>query len=250
MQAPGSDSLERQLRRQAVWLKDSYLWLLRTKVLPDLGSEGRATALDVGCGPGFVMEIMREELTVSGVDLDSDMVTACASRGLDVREASVYELPHDDGSFDIVYCTFLLMWLDDPQGALSEMARVSRRWVLCLAEPDMGARIDHPEELAEARDLVVQGFRSRNADPMMGRRLRELFRWAGLPAEMGVHPGVWGIDRLRMEFPDEWDYVQRAAPDGDPGRMARLKEAWERALDAGVLFSFNPVFYALGRKPG
>jgi SAM-dependent methyltransferase len=246
VEVPGSDSIDRQLRRQSLWLRESWLWLLRTKVRED--EKGRLTALDVGCGPGFVMEALSGELAVSGIDLDSDMVTACTARGLDVVEASAYDLPHEDGEFDVVYCTFLLMWLDDPKRALSEMVRVSRRWVLCLAEPDFAARIDHPEDLAEVRDLVVAGFRARGADPTIGRKLRELYRWVGIPVEIGVHAGVWDLDRLRVEFPDEWDYVQRTAVDADPVRMERLRAAWQRALDEGTMLSYNPIFYALGRK--
>ncbi len=248
VEVPGSDSTKRQLRRQAVWLKESYRWLLKTKVMANIPEGTRLSALDVGCGPGFVMDELRDDLRVSGEDMDADMVTACTARGLDVREASVYDLPHGDGDFDIVYCTFLLMWLDDPGSALAEMARVSKGWVLCLAEPDFGARIDHPEELHEVRDLVVKGFRDRGADPYMGRKLRELYLWAGMTADMGIHPGVWDVSRLRQEFPDEWSYVSRAAPEADPERMRQMREAWERALEMGTLLSFNPIFYALGSK--
>ncbi len=248
MDVPGSDSEQRQLARQALWLKESWLWLLRTRVLADSPEGERLTALDVGCGPGFVMEELAGELRVSGVDLDTDMVTACAARGLDVREASAYGLPYEDGSFDIVYCTFLMMWLDDPGRALHEMARVSRGWVLCLAEPDFGARIDHPEELSVVRDLVVEGFRARGADPTMGRKLRELYLWEGMEAEVGIHPGVWDVRRLRQEFPDEWRYVENAGRGTDPERLRGLREAWERALEMGTALSFNPIFYALGRK--
>ena len=248
MDVPGSDSSQRQLRRQAAWLRESWLWLVRTRVLPGAEAVTRLTALDVGCGPGFVMDELGAELAVRGVDMDADMVTACRARGLDVAQASAYELPHGDGSFDIVYCTFLLMWLDDPGRALTEMARVSRRWVLCLAEPDFGARIDHPEDLSGIRDLIVEGFRARGADPHMGRKLRELYRWAGLSAEIGIHGGVWDVERLRLEFEDEWAYVEGAARGRPPGEMTRLRADWEKALDAGTALSFNPIFYAIGRK--
>ena len=238
--------MDRQLRRQSLWLKDSYQWLLRTKVMPE--GKDRMTALDVGCGPGFVMDELKAEMAVEGVDVDTDMVTACTARGLEVQEASVYDLPYEDGAFDIVYCTFLIMWLDEPVEALAEMARVSREHVLCLAEPDFGARIDHPEELAEVRDMIIEGFGSRGADPFMGRRLREVYRWAGIPAEVGIHSGVWDVERLRTEFPDEWTYVERAAREKDPALMEHLKRSWEGALEMGIAFSYNPVFYALGRK--
>ncbi len=248
MNDPSHQMMDKQLRRQAMWLRESWLWLLETKVIGKDAPEGRLSALDVGCGPGFVMDELKGMLAVKGVDVDVDMVTACNARGLDVVEASVYDLPYDDGAFDIVYSTFLLMWLDKPVQALDEMARVSKGHVLSLAEPDFGARIDHPPELADVRDIVVKGFRSYGADPHMGRKLREVYRWAGIPAEIGVHAGVWDSEQLRTEFPDEWDYVERAAHWRNPIRLARIRESWEKALEMGTMFSYNPVFYALGRK--
>jgi SAM-dependent methyltransferase len=248
VQIPGSDSTHRQLKRQAQWLSHSWLWLLDTRVLGDAPPDGRPSALDVGCGPGYVMEVMARRLNVTGVDLDPDMVTACEARGLDVALGNAYDLPHEDDSIDIVYCTFLMMWLDDPGRALAEMARVSRGWVLCLAEPDFGARIDHPEELAEVRDMVVAGFRARAADPFMGRKLREVYAKEGMVPEVGIHPGVWDVPRLREEFADEWSYLVKAAPDAGVAKMERIRQAWEDALARGTALSFNPIFYAMGRR--
>ncbi|MCK5414192.1 MAG: hypothetical protein KAJ35_02290, partial [Thermoplasmata archaeon] len=74
------------------------------------------------------------------------------------------------------------------------------------------------------------------------------YLWAGMTADVGIHPGVWDVSRLRQEFPDEWSYVSRAAPEADPDRMGQMREAWERALEMGTLLSFNPIFYALGSK--
>jgi SAM-dependent methyltransferase len=194
------------------------------------------------------MEALAPRFSVTGVDLDPDMVSLCTARDLDVAREDAYDLPYDDGAFDVVYCTFLLMWLTDPDRALAEMARVSRGWVLCLAEPDFGARIDHPEELAPVRDMVVRGFRARDADPFMGRKLRELYARRGMTSEVGFHPGVWSAERLREEFADEWGYLQKAAPDADPVEMERVRAAWERALEEGTAFSYNPIFWAVGRR--
>jgi SAM-dependent methyltransferase len=248
---PGRAFIDRQLRRQSIWLKESWLWLLRTKVIPDTnGGRDRPTALDVGCGPGFVMECLSEELRVRGVDIDPDMVGACRSRDLEVEQASAHSLPYEDGSFDIVYCTFLLLWLENPWKALREMARVSRAHILCLAEPDMGSRIDHPGELADVSTMVIDGLRAEGADPFIGRKLRALFQECGLVAEIGVHPGVWDIQRLRDESADEWAFIENAAQDGSSGTLDRLRSAWDEALAMGTLFQYNPVFYALGKRAG
>jgi SAM-dependent methyltransferase len=246
------NGMERQLRRQSLWLRESWLWLLRTKVL-ERGAltdapTARPRALDVGCGPGFVMEELRDLLDVSGVDNDPDMAAMCRARDLDCALGTAEKLPFPDGQFDIVYCTFLLLWVKDPKLVLGEMKRVSRGWVLCLAEPDFGGRIDYPPELGGLRELIEQGMRAEGGDPHIGRKLRSLFSRCRMDAEMGVHPGVWDIGRLGEELEDEWRWLRMTAGHDAPARsLAGLHEAWKKALENGSLFQFNPIFYACAR---
>lgn len=242
--------MDRQLSRQSMWLRESWMWLLDQRVLKGWTGHKRPTALDVGCGPGFVMEALWERLDVHGVDIDHAAVDEARSRGLEVREADAHSLPFEDGSFDVAYCSFLLLWVRDPVKVVSEMARVAREWVLCLAEPDLGARIDHPEELAPLAKMAEDGMRAEGGDPLMGRKLRSIFRSCGLDADVGVHPGVWGIEKLREEAEAEWRYLELTATDaGKSEALASLKPAWDRAVRDGTIFQHSPVFYAFAKKP-
>ena len=240
--------LDAQLKRQALWLRDSWLWLLRTRMLEKEPS--RLSGLDVGCGPGHVMEVMSSVMDVKGVDIDPAMVTAGRGRGLDVAEGQAEKLPFEDGTFDFVYCTFLLLWVRNPVAVVSEMTRVSRRWVACLAEPDFGARLDYPDGIASLKDLVAKGIKSEGGDPFVGRKLRSVFARCGLEAEVGAHLGVWSIDKLRQETPDEWKWIKMTAePNFDSKlQLDKVRAAWDKSLDDGSLFQFNPVFYALAKK--
>jgi SAM-dependent methyltransferase len=47
-----------------------------------------------------------------------------------LKQVSIYELPYKDNSFDLVICTEVLEHLDDPQKALQEMVRVSKKYLL------------------------------------------------------------------------------------------------------------------------
>lgn len=244
------EEMNRQLSRQSLWLRESWMWLLEQRVLKKWTGPKRPTALDVGCGPGFVMEGLWESLEVHGIDIDPAAVADARDRGLDVREGDAHALPFDDGSFDLVYCSFLLLWVEDPVKVLSEMTRVSRDWVACLAEPDLGARIDFPEELAPLASIAEEGIRAEGGDPLIGRKLRSVFRACGLDAEVGVHPGVWGIDKLREESEGEWRYLELTAKDGEQSAaLSELKPVWRQAVREGTLFQHNPVFYAFARKP-
>lgn len=234
------------LRRQSLWNREMYLWLLDTKVI-GLGRQ-RLKALDVGCGPGYVMEAFKGRLDVIGVDIDPDMVAMCEAKDLNAQKADAHNLPFPNGSFDVVYCSMFLLWPKDPEKVLREITRVSRKWVLCLAEPDFGARIDHPETLAELNHLLTEGIKADGGDPFIGRKLRGLFKECGMDAEMGVHPGIWGIDKLREEAAEEWRCVEMIAKKADKKLLHRLKKARDDALKSGTLFQFNPVFWAIGKK--
>jgi 2-polyprenyl-3-methyl-5-hydroxy-6-metoxy-1,4-benzoquinol methylase len=92
-----------------------------------------ARVLDVGIGTGAAMsrcaEIVREkDLTVVGLDIDSDYVQRCrrelARAGLsgrvEARLASVYD--HEGGPYDAVYFSASLMLLPDPAAAITHVA--------------------------------------------------------------------------------------------------------------------------------
>jgi SAM-dependent methyltransferase len=252
VQSSIKQDLDRQLQRQSMWLRDSWLWLLERKVLGDSRySERRPTALDVGCGPGIVMQLLERRIDLQGIDIDSGMVDDCLSKGLRVEKAAAEALPFEDGSFDVAYCSFLLLWVKDPVKVISEMKRVSRHWIICLAEPDFGGRIDHPEGVSALSKMVSDGIRHDGGDPFVGRKLRSVYSQCGLDPELGVHPGIWSLDKLRLESEDEWRYIEMTiAPENRGPEIERIRRAWSAGLKDGSLFQFNPIFYAFAEKAG
>jgi SAM-dependent methyltransferase len=171
-------------------------------------------------------------------------VQGCRVKGFASVRGDAHRLPFADRSFDLAYCSFLLLWLRDPLEAVREMMRVSRHGVLLLAEPDHGGRVDHPEALLPLRELVADGMRREGADPFMGRKLRALLSELGRDADIGIHPGRWDLARSREEAEGEWSWLEGTVG----GDLAALKGERDRALAAGTLFHHSPVFYALARK--
>jgi SAM-dependent methyltransferase len=237
-----------QLRRQSLWLKDSWQWVLNTKVIGKKRTT-RMSALEVGCGPGFVMDITQKLFEVQGLDLDPDMVSMCKARGQDVVLGRAEDLPFGDQEFDVVYCSFLLLLVKDPVAVVKEMKSVSRKWVITLAEPDYGAWIDHPKGLAGLKEVLIEGMRATGADPFLGRKLRDIFEQAGLKAEIGAHAGVWDLDRLKEEFDDQRRLVRSLARSaGKTKDLDTIEDAWKEALKNGTLFHYNPIFYSVGKR--
>ena len=70
-----------------------------------------------------------------------------------------------------------------------------------------------------------------------------------MQAEVGIHPGIWGTDKLRIESEDEWKWIEMTADvKENPAKFEQLRAVWNDALEKGTLFQFNPVFYAFAKK--
>ncbi len=91
--------------------------------------------LEAGCGTGLLLErFARFAQRAAGFDLSPGMLELARARGLDVREGSVTEIPFDDRSFDVT-CSFkVLAHVPDIARALREMARVTRKGGVVIAE--------------------------------------------------------------------------------------------------------------------
>jgi O-antigen chain-terminating methyltransferase len=67
---------------------------------------GRRAVLDIGCGRGEFVELLRENgVEAWGIDLDPDAVAYCRERGLPVEqaEATAYLRGLDDGALDGIF---------------------------------------------------------------------------------------------------------------------------------------------------
>lgn len=91
------------------------------------------SVLEVGCGEGKLARHLYElrpaerfEIT----DVDVTRVEPGLPSAISVRETSIYELPYESQSFDLVVCCEVLEHLEEPQRGLAELARVARHRVL------------------------------------------------------------------------------------------------------------------------
>src|SRR5262249_9442920 len=95
-------------------------------------------------------------------------------------------------SFDLVHSRTLLVTIPEPQTVVAEMVRLATPggWVASL-EADTEYALCHPPHPAFDRvcELFDEAFRRNGADPFIGRRVRELYREAGLE-DIGVEAGA------------------------------------------------------------
>jgi 2-polyprenyl-3-methyl-5-hydroxy-6-metoxy-1,4-benzoquinol methylase len=94
-----------------------------------------ATFLDAGCGEGFVADILLRQLPglkITGFDFNPAAVAVATQKvsNATFQTASIFDIPFEDSSFDVVGCFEVLEHQQDPAAALRELARVARRAVV------------------------------------------------------------------------------------------------------------------------
>jgi ubiquinone/menaquinone biosynthesis C-methylase UbiE len=178
-----------RLQRQAEELAaDSAVLLDRIGLRPG------QHAIDLGCGPRGILDLLAERVAPAGrvVGLDADPAHAAmaaefaAERGLSgveiiTADAKATGLPA--ASFDLVHARTLLVNLPAPADVVAEMMRLAKPggWVASM-EPDTQHALCYPPHPAFDRlcDIFTVAFRRNGADPWIGRRVPELFRQAEL----------------------------------------------------------------------
>lgn len=213
--------------------------------------------LEVGCGTGAIL-------------LDAEQAVPLGLYGLDINlpglrqaqkhaplaqliTANALRLPYASASFDITFCHFLLLWVKDPQTALAEMRRVTRPggYVVALAEPDYGGRIDYPDALAPLGRLQARALANQGADPLLGRKLSGLLNNAGLESvQVGLIGGFWNRPPTPESLDLEWDVLTSDLDGTIPANLLpALREIDHKAWEQGSRILYVPTFYGWGQVP-
>lgn len=241
--------------QQAKWTQD-----LRHHLYSQINFGLARRVLEVGCGTGAVLAelTMQTHGDIFGLDISANYLNLAARNlpGIALILGDAHALPCSAGDFDISLCHFLLLWVSDPIEVVSEMARVTQPggFVLALAEPDYGGRIDFPSELGVLGDWQQAALRQQGADPLLGRRLRAIFQHAGLTdVEAGVLGGQWS----GIPTPEDWEMEWNVLEDDLIGasnvlvtpELTRLQQLYKSSWEQGERVLFVPTFYAWGRVP-
>jgi ubiquinone/menaquinone biosynthesis C-methylase UbiE len=166
------------------------------RLLDRTGLTRGQSAIDMGCGPSGIIDLLAERVTpggrVAGLDADPVHVAMArefaAKRGLgsvELMDADARHTGLPPDSFDVVHGRTLLVTIPDPAEVLAEMRRLARPggWVVGL-EADAEHSLCYPAHPAWDRlcEIFRTAFSRNGADPFIGRRMPELYRRAGVLA--------------------------------------------------------------------
>jgi ubiquinone/menaquinone biosynthesis C-methylase UbiE len=163
-------------------------------MLDRIGVASGWRCLDLGCGPGGIVELLSARAGATGqvVGLDADPVfleharALARDRGLgnvDFIQGDAYRTGLPRGSFDLVHVRFVGSTVGRPQDLIAEaIALACPGGIVAFQEPDISTLKCYPPHPAWDRltQLLEQVFVCVGNDIRLGQRLYQLARHAGL----------------------------------------------------------------------
>jgi ubiquinone/menaquinone biosynthesis C-methylase UbiE len=159
------------------------------------GIPHNARILDIGCGDGFHIELLkkfgRSTWTVEGLDSDPRAAAGAERRGLKIKHGAVEELAVESESYDLILMIMTIEHVTDPQSMLNVVTR--------LLKP--GGKLVIVTDNTRSPDFRIFGNRHwggyhfpRHLYLFNKRNLGQLCRQAGLQTESiktAVSPVNW-----------------------------------------------------------
>jgi SAM-dependent methyltransferase/GNAT superfamily N-acetyltransferase len=147
--------------------------------------------LDVGCGTGDEVRLIAERVGASGravgVDVSGDLLAAARQRtpagvAAEFVVADTHALPFADGEFAAARVERTLQHVNDPAGAIAQMARVVRPGGRVVAiEPDWDTLVISSADHQTTR-AILDELRASGRNPAVGRAVAGYFADAGIAA--------------------------------------------------------------------
>lgn len=231
--------------QQAAWTRE-----LREYLFDKAGLADANRVLEVGCGTGAVLREIHSSASLYGFDLQLASLAECRIHAplVSLTHGDAHFLPYEDRSFDIVFCHFLLLWVDDPLQVVREMARVGRI-VLALAEPDYSQRLDEPAPLKTLGEWQTEALIRQGANPCFGASLAETFYQSGIRL---IETGPMQLaekKRSADEWENEWTMIEADLADSIAAEdIQKMKVLEEQARRRGERVLNVPTFFAWGKS--
>ena len=93
------------------------------------------SVFEVGCGNGYVTDFIKRQhprADIQAMDINEEKLSVAKARLKDVNFSvgTIYDISHQDNSFDLVISTEVLEHLCEPLDALEELLRISKRYII------------------------------------------------------------------------------------------------------------------------
>jgi len=150
----------------------------------------QATILEAGCMYGYLLQELKDDYTVKGIEIGSEAVDYCRKNGLDVTDISLEDYLRNDSTFDIIILSHVFEHLLHADGVFEKLlSRLNDDGMLVISVPNSDSicrkffgrywgwwqvpvHINHfsksaLRKLAQRFDVRIESTRYRGGDSLM-----------------------------------------------------------------------------------
>lgn len=149
--------------------------------------------LDAGCGEGFTLNKLSQNKIgekLEGIEFSKDAVEIGKKLHpyLSLKQGDIYKLPYKDNSFDLVLSTEVLEHLKEPEKALKELIRVSKKYILLSVPNEPWFRIAN---FLRGKNITRWGNDIEHVNHWSKRHFREFVRGENIKILKSKTPFPW-----------------------------------------------------------
>ena len=257
-------SLQDEIRRLNAQV--DLFWRVERPLLERAGLTGGMDVLDCGCGPGRLIELLKQtmpSLKCTGLEIDPVLAEAARDqlerRGFadcEVVQGSAEQPSLPAGSFDFIVMRLVLEHLPDPVHVLRQLSKLLRpngRIAVISNDFEFHLRTSPPvQELDRLYEAYCASRRRDGGDPCIGRRLPQLLTEAGLAVE------AFEMEVAHSSLEGDRAFLQ-AEGSGIPAQLVQsgflaeeayqsMVGSWKQMLRTPGHSIMRPLFVGVGRK--
>lgn len=166
-------------------------WNKEVKRYKEFGMKQGMKVIELGCGPGFVLERLSEEFSVidlTGVEIDDNLVNYAMEylkqkKNIHIHQGSVLDITLPDNTYDFAISRLVIEHLSDPVAAIKEVCRILKPGGRAVfVDNDFEMHIECFPEIIELRELYDAYCEARcreGGKPKIGRELPILLKKGG-----------------------------------------------------------------------
>lgn len=250
-----ADFQTERLRQQAQAVRGIEAGILRSA-----GIQPGHDVLELGCGPGFVSDLLAELAPDGSLTVvePSPMLLAQVennvrnkpARGLFQIQAYGDRLPIPDSSIDFSYARFVLQHIPRPETVISEMHRVMRAGGrFCAVDSDDGLVVFHPEDprVSQLLRIAQTTQAEKGGDRFIGRKLPKMMAEAGF---VNVRSRILALTSSELPFNVLFNILlgYKASLLGDAIDIKQLFQDLSEQVASGRQLVAGGVFIVTGEK--
>lgn len=207
-----SGNLEAEVNRLKAQV--DLFWEKELKRYKEFGLEDGMSVIELGCGPGFVIEKLMAEfprVNITGMEIDPFLVRYAGDylqtnnfNRCQILDGSIMDTGLPENSFDFAVTRLVLEHLPDPVNAVKEVHRILKPGGKAVfIDNDFEMHIMTSPHVPELRELYEAYCRARYAEggnPKIGRELPTILKKGGFSnidfEIIGAHSGLLGDEKF------------------------------------------------------